>query len=88
MMYPYLTLDEIEIVHSDIKSDGSVKVYVEKPVDGGFDHATCWLPEYRWEDIVGFSENELSKIKKLVENNSHVIMELAQEGGFINAAGI
>ena len=29
MMYPFMTLnDETEIVHSDMKDDGTVKVYV------------------------------------------------------------
>ena len=32
MMYPFLTLDDqTEIVHSEMRSDGSVKVYIEKP---------------------------------------------------------
>ena len=32
MMYPYLTLDdETEIVHSEMLSDNTVKVYIEKP---------------------------------------------------------
>ena len=32
MMYPFMTLDDgAEIVHSETKPDGSVKVYVEKP---------------------------------------------------------
>ena len=32
MMYPFLTLDDgTEIVHSEAKQDGRVKVYVEKP---------------------------------------------------------
>ena len=33
MMYGYMTLDDgTEIVHSDMKDDGTVKVYIEKPV--------------------------------------------------------
>ena len=32
MMYPFMTLnDETEIVHSDMQSDGRVKVYIERP---------------------------------------------------------
>jgi len=32
MMYPFMTLDDgMEIVHSEMRSDGSVKVYMEKP---------------------------------------------------------
>lgn len=31
-MYPFLTLDDnTEIVHSEMRSDGTVKVYIEKP---------------------------------------------------------
>ena len=56
MIYPYVTLsDETEIVHSEIKPDGRVKVYIEKPVYDGFHHATCYLPDYTWEEIFGFS---------------------------------
>ena len=32
MMYPFMTLDDsAEIVHSEMRPDGTVKVYVEKP---------------------------------------------------------
>lgn len=31
-MYPFLTLDDnTEIVHSEMRGDGTVKVYIEKP---------------------------------------------------------
>ena len=45
MMYGYMTLpDDTGIAHSEMKPDGSVKVYFEKPVEGGFHSATCYLP--------------------------------------------
>lgn len=49
MMYPYMTLnDQTEIVHSEMKPDGRVKVYIERPDEKVcFCHATCWLPEYK-----------------------------------------
>ena len=63
MLYPYMTLpDETEIVHSEIinKDDKEqVKIYIERPVDGGFDSATCWLPDYKWEEIKGFSQKDI-----------------------------
>ena len=32
MMYPFLTLDDsTEIVHSEMRDDNTVKVYIEKP---------------------------------------------------------
>jgi len=61
MMYPYSTLnDDTEITHSEMKPNGSVKVYIETPNEhDGFHNAVCWLPEYKWEDINGYSEAEL-----------------------------
>ena len=61
MMYPFMTLnDDTEITHSEMKIDGTVKVYIETPNDtGGFHHATCWLPEYKWQDIKGYSNLEI-----------------------------
>ena len=89
MMYPYLTLDdETEIVHSEMNTDNSVKVYIEKPDENdGFHCATCLLPDYGWKDIFGFSDTEIEKYKKIIENNAHLILELSQNGGFDNAAG-
>ena len=89
MMYPYLTLDdETEIVHSEMSENNSVKVYIEKPDESdGFHYATCYLPNYEWKDIFGFSEEEIEKYRKIIENNAHLILELSQNGGFDNASG-
>lgn len=36
MMYPFMTLnDDTEITHSEMKIDGTVKVYIETPNDTG-----------------------------------------------------
>ena len=88
MMYGYMTLsDETGIAHSEMKPDGTVKVYFEKPVEGGFYSATCYLPAYRWENIEGFSEEDVKRLDKLLRDNAHLILEFSQEGGFVNAAG-
>ena len=88
MMYPYLTLnDDTEITHSEMKDDGSVKVYIETPdTKDGFHHAVCWLPEYRWEDISGYSEEEMAFFRELIRNNAHAIIEFSQDGGVLNAS--
>lgn len=90
MMYPFLTLDDAtEIVHSEMYEDGSVKVYMEKPDEKDcFHHATCYLPEYKWVDVFGFSENELNRLKEVVESTAHLILRYAKEGGFENASGL
>ena len=91
MMYPFMTLeDKTEIVHSELLQDGkSVKVYIETPdLKDGFHNATCFLPEYEWSDINGYSENEMNYFKKLIRDNAHLIMEFSQEGGFSGAANL
>ena len=89
MMYPFLTLEDgTEIVHSERKADGSVKVYIEKPdAETCFRSAVCWLPEYRWEDVNGFSADEISYAESVVRSTAHLIMEFSETGGFDNASG-
>ena len=90
MMYSFMTLnDDTEITHSEMKADGKVKVYIETPDEfGGFHNATCWLPDYRWEDIEGYSDTEMAYFKQLIRNNAHLIIEFSQEGGILNAANL
>ena len=89
-MYPFLQIDgDTEIVHSDMLPNGEVKVYVEKPdVNDGFHHASCFLPPYRWEDVDGFTAEEIARYQEVIESTAHLIMEFAQQGGFENAAGL
>lgn len=89
MMYPFMTLnDDTEITHSEVKGDGTVKVYIETPDDdGGFKSATCYLPKYQWVDVQGYSEEEMRYFHELVASTAHLMMEFAAEGGFANASG-
>ena len=91
MVYQFVELnDGTSIVHSEAKiTDGKerVKVYMEKPdAKLGFRHATCWLPEYKWEDIYGFSDSEMDYLTEFVKKSAHIIIRLARCGGFNNAA--
>ena len=88
MMYPYMTLhDDTEITHSEMLPDGRVKVYIETPdLKDGFHNATCYLPDYMWDDINGYSEAEMAYFRELIRNNAHLIMEFSREGGFTNAS--
>ncbi len=88
MMYPFMTLnDDTEITHSEMKDDGSVKVYIESPDEkDGFHNAVCWLPEYRWENINGYSESEMMFFKQLIRQNAHVLLEFSKEGGVLSAS--
>ena len=89
MMYPFLTLDDCtEIVHSEMRPDHTVKVYVEKPdAQDCFHHAECILPGYQWREISGFTGEELSRYEEIIRSTAHLILRFAQEGGFDSAAG-
>ena len=83
--------DNTEIVHSEIRMiDGKeiVKVYIERPVENGFDSAECYLPSYEWKDIVGFSDTEIKYFQEILESTAHIIIDLAREGGLDNAANL
>ena len=90
MMYPFMTLnDETEIVHSDMQKNGTVKVYIEKPDEQyGFKHATCWFPNYTWEDVCHFSKEEIEQLEEKIRSTAHLIIEFSQEGGFENASNL
>lgn len=84
MMYPLLTLDDsAEIVHSEMQSDGTVKVYVEKPdTKDGFHYAICSLPQYHWQEIFGFSKEELERYDEVIRSTAHLILQAAQSREF------
>ena len=86
MVYTFMTLnDNTEITHSEMKPDGRVKVYIETPnLKDGFHNATCYLPDYAWENIYGYSDTEMNYFKQLVRDNAHLIIEFAKEGGVLN----
>ncbi len=88
MMYPFMTLnDDTEITHSEMGKDGRVKVYIETPDEKYcFRHATCYLPDYTWEDIYQYSDADIAKFQEIIESTAHLILEFSQEGGFDNAS--
>ena len=87
MMYPFMQLeDNTEIVHSEILEDEKVRVYIEKPIKGGFQSAYCYLPKYEWEEINGFTQTEIEKYQEILQSMAHLIIRFAKEGGFDNAS--
>lgn len=91
MLYPFMTLeDNTEIVHSESYTENGVervRVELEKPVEGGFYSAECILPEYTWQKVQGFTDNDIAKLQDIIASLAHIIIRLAREGGFDNASG-
>ena len=92
MMYEFMTLnDNTGIAHSDVVHEGGkekVRVWFEQPVDGGFHTAECWLPDYAWTGRQGFTDEQMQYFQKFLENNAHIIISLARNGGFEHASGL
>ena len=62
--------------------DEQVKVYIEKPDEKDcFHQATCYLPSYKWENIEGFSSQEMVRYQDIVESTAHLILRFAEEEG-------
>ena len=73
MMYPYMTLaDETEIV---------VIVHFERPTENGFDSARCELPDYKWTEKEGYSDEEIAVFEELLHSNAHLLYKYAENGG-------
>ena len=81
MMYPFMTLDNnTEVVHSELLQNGTVKVYIEKPDEKDCFHSvSCYLPEYEWNDVNGFNNDEIKKYQDYLETVARLIIQLAQQ---------
>ena len=79
MMYRFTTLDDkTEIVHSEQQNDGTVRVYIERPMHLGFKSVQCLLPDYIWKDNDGFSAEELSFFDEFLHSAADEILGLAR----------
>lgn len=80
MMYPFMTLnDETEIVYSDRKEDGTVKIYLETPDEkDGFHNMTCYLPSFEIKEVNGYSTKQVEAFMEIVRSKENLIMEKLQ----------
>lgn len=77
MMYPFMTLDdETEIVYSDRKEDGTVKIYIETPDEkDGFHNMTCYLPSFEIKEVNGYSTKQVEAFMEIARSKENLIME-------------
>lgn len=82
VMHSYLTFDdETQIAYSEVREDQTVRIAIERPVELGFNCATCLLPQCHWSDVDGFTQKELDFLTDIVKNNAPLIYRLAREAG-------
>lgn len=47
---------------------------------------TCYLPEYKLEEVFGFSDEEVEKNLDIIKSAAHLIIEFAKGKGFESAS--
>lgn len=83
MYWGYMTLaDDTEVTFSETKSDGTVGVWIETPIDGDFKSAHCTLPSFDWDSVRGYETEELEWLDEYLKNNSPLILEMSREKTF------
>lgn len=84
MLYNFMELpDETIISHTEtMEKDGKeqVKIYIEKPINGGFATATCWLPNYDWQGVSGFTDKEMAHLKDYSRKHGAYYISICQNG--------
>lgn len=80
MYWSYMSFpDDTEVTFSETQDDGTVGVWIETPIDGGFKSAHCIIPSLRWDMIDGYSADEMSELDRYVRNNAHIIIRKSLE---------
>ena len=66
-----------------LKKEGIKKVIVnfERPTEDGFDSARCELPDYKWTEREGYSDEEIALFEELLHSNAHLLYKYAENGG-------
>ena len=44
---------------------------LERPKEDGFDSARCELPDYKWTERQGYSDEEIAMFEELLHSNAH-----------------
>ena len=80
MMYPFMTLEDgTEVVHSEVRDNGTIKVNFEKPTIGGFYSAFCVLPQFTWNEVDGFSSGDIDRFQNFLKAAAQLISERTQQ---------
>lgn len=53
-------------------------VNFERPTENGFDSARCELPDYKWTEREGYSDEEIAMFDKLLHTNAHLLYRDAE----------
>ena len=85
MKYFFSEIDEITLTFSDIHVNRNgmefIRIYFERPTDGGFDFIESTLPTLMVKDASGFSPEETDQLLGYAKTNAFLIWDIAREKG-------
>ena len=85
-------IDEVTLTFSDICTtrDGMefIRIYFERPREGGFDFLESALPMLNIKDADGFTENERQRLLDYAKTNAFLIWGIAREEAVNVAASV
>ena len=77
MMYPFIEMSDGTVVeHSQIMQEkGKTRLYVyfERQTESSYASAKLQLPDYFWMYIDGFSQEEIARFERILEENSRLL---------------
>ncbi len=80
----FTEIDNVTMTFNDIaKTEDNmeyIRIYFEKPVDGGFNFLESTLPALGIVETKGFSKNEQKDLLDYASRNAFIIWDLAREG--------
>ena len=92
MKYFFSEIDEITLTFSDICTNRDsmeyIRIYFERPVEGGFDFLESSLPALNVKACNGFTEDERAQLLDYARTNAFLIWEIAREDGEPLAASL
>ena len=81
----FTEIDGITMTFNNIANteDGMeyIRIYFEKPVEGGFNFLESTLPALDVVESEGFTKQEIKELLEYASRNAFIVWELAREGG-------
>ena len=81
----FTEIDGITMTFNNIATteDGMeyIRIYFEKPVEGGFNFLESTLPALDVVESEGFTKQEIKELLEYARRNAFIVWELAREGG-------
>ena len=90
MKYFFSEIDDVTLTFGDIHINGNgmefIRIYFERPVNGGFDFLEATLPALNVKVCKGFSEDERAELLDYARTNAFLIWEIARSNVTLHPA--